>query len=65
MTDLDRAVTIAEAWAQRSIMEPIKNAERMAEYQAVKPLWRCEPVVNVTSRVLSRPSNVIKWKAQT
>lgn len=64
MTELDRAVTVAEAWAQRSIMEPIKNAERMAEYQAVKPLWRCDVRIKVDSRVLSRPSNVIKWKAQ-
>lgn len=60
MTELERRVAVEEIWAQRIVMEPVRNAERMWEYNAVKPLWRCEPEIKVVSRVIAKPTNVTK-----
>ena len=50
MIELERSVIIAESWAQRSVLEPVRNAERLAEYEAVKSLWRCEPDSKIANR---------------
>lgn len=48
MTELERAVIVAETWAQRIVMEPVLNEARLDDFHAKKALFHCvsEVVLN-------------------
>ena len=41
MTEIERAVQVAETWGQRVVMEPVENEKRLDDFNAKKALFHC------------------------
>lgn len=64
MTDLDRRIQIEDIWTRRIIMEPIRNVERRAEFEAVKSLWRCFTQMTVTREPYAPSATILEWRGK-
>lgn len=63
-TDLDRLIQIEDIWTRRIIMEPIRNSERRAEFEAIKSFWRCFPHVLVMREPYVTSATILEWRGK-